>query len=65
MVDGPGRALDLIDALEGARRTLNGYELLPAVRADLLRPGSAGTRPARDAYLAATAATQLEPLRRL
>ncbi len=36
MVDGPARALDLIDALE-ARGGLDGYELLPAVRADLLR----------------------------
>ncbi len=36
MVDGPARALDLIDALE-ARGGLKGYELMPAVRADLLR----------------------------
>jgi RNA polymerase sigma-70 factor (ECF subfamily) len=63
MVDGPARALDLIDALE-ARGGLKGYELLPAVRADLLRRlGRADA--AREAYLAATAATQLEPLRRL
>src|SRR6266851_1432012 len=63
MVDGPGRALALIDALE-ARGGLNGYELMPAVRADLLR--RLGRREAaREAYLAATAATQLEPLRRL
>jgi RNA polymerase sigma-70 factor (ECF subfamily) len=63
MVDGPGRALDLIDALE-SRGGLKGYELLPAVRADLLR--RLGRRDAaRQAYLAATAATQLEPLRRL
>jgi RNA polymerase sigma-70 factor (ECF subfamily) len=63
MVDGPQRALDLIDALQ-ARGGLNGYELLPAVRADLLR--RLGRREAaREAYLAATAATQLEPLRRL
>ena len=63
MVDGPARALDLIDALR-ARGGLNGYELLPAVRADLLR--RLGRRDAaRDAYLAATAATKLEPLRRL
>src|SRR5712671_6557039 len=63
MVDGPARALDLIDALE-ARGGLKGYELMPAVRADLLR--RLGRRDAaRDAYLAATAATQLEPLRRL
>jgi RNA polymerase sigma-70 factor, ECF subfamily len=63
MVDGPARALDLTDALQ-ARGGLDGYELLPAVRADLLR--RLGRREAaRDAYLAATAATQLEPLRRL
>jgi RNA polymerase sigma-70 factor (ECF subfamily) len=63
MVDGPARALDLIDAVE-ARGSLKGYELLPAVRADLLR--RLGRHDAaREAYLAATAATQLEPLRRL
>ncbi len=63
MVDGPARALDLIDALE-ARGGLNGYELMPAVRADLLR--RLGRREeAREAYLEASAATQLEPLRRL
>jgi RNA polymerase sigma-70 factor (ECF subfamily) len=63
MVDGPARALDLIDALEG-RGGLDGYELMPAVRADLLRR-LGRTEAAREAYLAATAATQLEPLRRL
>jgi RNA polymerase sigma-70 factor (ECF subfamily) len=63
MVDGPARALDLIDAL-AARGRLDGYDLLPAVRADLLR--RLGRRDAaREAYLAATAATKLEPLRRL
>ncbi|GAC1645245.1 MAG: RNA polymerase sigma factor [Bradyrhizobium sp.] len=63
MVDGPARALDLIDALKG-RGGLDGYELMPAVRADLLR--RLGRREAaREAYLKATAATQLEPLRRL
>ncbi|WP_291685568.1 RNA polymerase sigma factor [Bradyrhizobium sp.] len=63
MVDGPARALDLIDALE-ARGGLRGYELMPAVRADLLR--RLGRRDAaREAYLQASAATQLEPLRRL
>ncbi|MFG0227238.1 hypothetical protein, partial [Streptococcus suis] len=36
MVDGPARALDLVDAIS-ARGALKGYELLPAVRADLLR----------------------------
>jgi RNA polymerase sigma-70 factor (ECF subfamily) len=63
MVDGPARALDLIDALE-ARGGLKGYELLPAVRADLLRRLDRRDA-AREAYLAATSATQLEPLRRL
>jgi RNA polymerase sigma-70 factor (ECF subfamily) len=63
MVDGPARAIDLIDALQ-ARGGLDGYELLPAVRADLLR--RLGRHDAaREAYLAATAATKLEPLRRL
>src|SRR3984893_6818384 len=63
MVDGPARALDLIDALE-ARGSLRGCELLPAGRADLLR--RLGRRDAaRDAYRAAASATRLEPLRRL
>jgi RNA polymerase sigma-70 factor (ECF subfamily) len=63
MVDGPARALDLIDTLE-ARGGLKGYDLLPAVRADLLR--RLGRHDAaREAYHAATVATQLEPLRRL
>ena len=63
MVDGPERALQLIDALE-ARGSLKGYELLPAVRADPLRRLGSNDA-ARNAYLAASAATQLEPLRRL
>lgn len=63
MVDGPARALALVDALE-ARGGLRGYELLPAVRADLLRR-LGRHEAAREAYLAATAATQLDPLRRL
>jgi RNA polymerase sigma-70 factor (ECF subfamily) len=63
MVDGPARALALIDALE-ARGALKGYELVPAVRADLLRR-LGRVDAAREAYRAATAATQLEPLRRL
>src|ERR1700710_378761 len=63
MVDGPALALDLIDAV-AARGGLKGYELLPAVRADLLlRLGRHDA--ARAEYQAATAATQLEPLRRL
>ena len=52
------------DSLPRTRGALNGYELLPAVRADLLR--RLGRRDAaREAYVAATAATKLEPLRRL
>jgi RNA polymerase sigma-70 factor (ECF subfamily) len=63
MLDGPARALDLVDAV-AARGGLDGYELLPAVRADLLR--RLGRHDAAgEAYLAATGATQLEPLRRL
>ncbi|WP_453955158.1 RNA polymerase sigma factor [Bradyrhizobium sp. USDA 377] len=63
MVDGPARALDLVDAT-AARGGLDGYELLPAVRADLLRR-LGRKEEAMEAYVAATAATQLEPLRRL
>ena len=63
MVDGPARALDLVDALS-ARGDLRGYELLPAVRADLLRM-LGRTEEAREEYRSATEATQLEPLRRL
>jgi RNA polymerase sigma-70 factor (ECF subfamily) len=63
MVDGPDRALLLIDAIE-ARGGLKGYELLPAVRADLLRRLGRHDQ-AREAYLVASSATQLEPLRRL
>jgi RNA polymerase sigma-70 factor, ECF subfamily len=63
MVDGPTRALALVDALV-ARGKLDGYELLPAVRADLLRRLGRHAA-AREAYIAATGATQLEPLRRL
>ncbi|MBR0855130.1 RNA polymerase sigma factor [Bradyrhizobium liaoningense] len=63
MVDGPARALALVDAIT-ARGGLDGYELMPAVRADLLRR-LGRKEEAREAYQAATAATQLEPLRRL
>jgi len=63
MVDGPARALDLVNAI-AARGGLDGYELLPAVRADLLRRLGRHDE-ARAAYIAATEATQLEPLRRL
>src|SRR5439155_25669200 len=51
MVDGPARALDLIDAID-ARGGLGSHELMPAVRAELLR--RLGRRAAaRAAYLAA------------
>jgi RNA polymerase sigma-70 factor, ECF subfamily len=63
MVDGPARALALVEALD-ARGGLKGYALMPAVRADLLRR-LGRSDAAREAYHAATAATQLEPLRRL
>jgi RNA polymerase sigma-70 factor (ECF subfamily) len=63
MVDGPARALDRIEALQ-ARGGLDNYELMPAVRADLLRR-LGRLDAAREAYRAAIAATQLEPLRRL
>jgi len=63
MVDGPARALDLTDAIS-ARGGLQGYELLPAVRADLLRR-LGRHEAAREAYQAAAEATRLEPLRRL
>lgn len=63
MVDGPARALDLVDAIT-ARGGLDGYEMLPAVRADLLR--RLGRKDeAHEAYRVATEATQLDPLRRL
>jgi hypothetical protein len=53
---------ELVDAL-AARDGLDGYDLLPAVRADLLRRlGRHGA--AREAYLSALAMTRLEPLRR-
>jgi len=48
----------------GARGGLDGYALLPAVRADLLRR-LGRHEAARQAYLEASAATELAPLRRL
>jgi RNA polymerase sigma-70 factor (ECF subfamily) len=63
MVDGPARALDLVDALI-AGGGLEGYHLAPAVRADCLR--RLGRREeAADAYRAALALARLEPERRL
>lgn len=63
MVDGPGKALALVDALS-ARGELAEYDMLPAVRADLLRRLKRYAE-ARDAYRQALDATRLEPLRRL
>lgn len=63
MVDGPEKALALVDAL-AARGELDGYGLLPAVRADFLRRLKRGDE-ARSAYRQALEATSLEPLRRL
>ena len=63
MVDGPARALNLLDAL-AARGGLDLYHLLPAARADLLR--RLGRRQeAEEAYRAALAVAKLEPERRL
>ncbi|CCD88766.1 putative RNA polymerase sigma factor (fragment) [Bradyrhizobium sp. ORS 285] len=63
MVDGPARALALVDSLVG-RGGLKQYDLLPAVRADLLRRLDRRDE-ARAAYREASDATQLVPLRRL
>jgi len=63
MVDGPQRALGLLDAL-AARGSLGDYHLLPAVRADVLR--RLGRREeAKAAYRAALALAKLDPERRL
>jgi len=63
MVEGPGRGLDLIDALS-ARGVLKDYYLLPAARADLLtRLGR--TAEARSAYDEAIALAHSAPERRL
>ncbi|MBR1220887.1 RNA polymerase subunit sigma-24 [Bradyrhizobium sp. U87765 SZCCT0131] len=62
MVDGPQKALNLVDAL-AARESLAGYHLLPAVRADLLR--RLGRRDdACAAYRAALTLVRLDPERR-
>lgn len=63
MVDGPGKALALVDALS-ARGELDAYDILPAIRADLLRRLNRNAE-ARTAYTQALDATRLEPLRRL
>ncbi len=63
MVDGPARALDLIDSL-AARGALDLYHLLPAARAELLR--RLGRREeAAEAYRSAMAMAKLDPERRL
>jgi RNA polymerase sigma-70 factor (ECF subfamily) len=63
MVDGPARALDLMDAL-AARGALAGYHLLAGARGELLR--RLGRREeAEAATRAALALAQLEPERRL
>lgn len=63
MVDGPARALALVDAL-AARGGLKDYDLVPAVRADLLRR-LGRCEEACEAYRTAARATQLAPLKRL
>jgi RNA polymerase sigma-70 factor (ECF subfamily) len=62
MVDGPAQALRRIEALE-ARGTLEGYPLLPAVRADLLRRLGCW-QAAAAAYRVALAGVAVEPVRR-
>jgi len=62
MVDGPQAALNLVDSL-GAREKLDGYHLLPAVRADLLVRLDRKDE-ARVAYREAIALARLEPEQR-
>ena len=62
MVDGPERALRLVDSID-KRGELNGYHMLPAVRGDLLR--RLGRRDeAIAAYRQALKGADLEPERR-
>ena len=62
MVDGPERALQLVDSI-AKRGELNAYHMLPAVRADLLR--RLGRRAeAIEAYQQALKGAELEPERR-
>jgi RNA polymerase sigma-70 factor (ECF subfamily) len=62
MVDGPERALQLVDSID-KRGELNGYHMLPAVRGDLLR--RLGRRQeAVVAYQQALSRADLEPERR-
>ncbi len=63
MVDGPARALDLVDSL-AARGEMADYHLLHATRGNLL--ARLGRRSeAREAYEAALAVARLDPERRL
>jgi RNA polymerase sigma-70 factor (ECF subfamily) len=62
MVDGPARALDLIDSL-AARGRVTQYHLLHAARGRLLQK-LGRMREAREAYNAALSTTMLEPERR-
>jgi RNA polymerase sigma-70 factor (ECF subfamily) len=62
MVEGPARALELVDSL-AARRSFSDHHLLLAVRADLLRR-LGRMDEALAAYRAAHAAAQLEPEQR-
>jgi RNA polymerase sigma-70 factor (ECF subfamily) len=62
MVDGPERALQLVESI-AKRGELNAYHMLPAVRAYLLR--RLGRRPeAVEAYQQALKGAELEPERR-
>jgi RNA polymerase sigma-70 factor (ECF subfamily) len=62
MVDGPQAALNLVDSL-AAREKLDGYHLLPAVRADLLVKLNRSDE-ARAAFREAIALAKLAPERR-
>ena len=62
MVDGPARALDLIDSL-AARGRVTQYHLLHAARGRLLQK-LGRLNEAREAYTAALSTTMLEPERR-
>ncbi|MFC4146111.1 RNA polymerase sigma factor [Micromonospora mangrovi] len=68
MADGPAAGLVLVDALQAAG-SLNGYHLLPATRAELLRrldrPGEAADAYREAISMAATAAEQRHLVRRL
>jgi len=62
MVDGPERALRLVDSID-QRGELNGYHMLPAVRGDLLRRMGRQDEAAT-AYRQALKGADLEPERR-